>query len=460
MVSIFGFTYHCEPKKKDTMKKPYEILSIIRKEIQSEEFKFFCRVNPQDFTRNCLVTIPLLIALILNLIKRSLQVELLESEKILNLPPISKQTFSAARQKLHPNAFKMMNSILVREYYTNNNFKTFHGYRFIGVDGSTLQLVESASIKEKYGTSKNQTGENSIPLTRISYAYDLLSGITIDAIIRPYDISERFMTHEHLKNIQSPLDTKDLYIFDRGYPSITLICSLLYHKKDFLMRCKKDWLKETSLLVKRKKKDTIIEISPKKLYGDKRKEFIKLLPNVPLDKKIKIRVLLIPLPTGEIEILITSLLDKKEHPYSVFSFIYNKRWRCEENFKLHKVSHEIENFSGTTDIAIQQEILGTIFTANVRALIADQAQMEIEEEYSKKHLKYAYKINSNISIGILKNELLKVIFDPNICLKSFCERLKNNMKRSVIPIRNQRKYRRIKKSSLRKKYHPNKRRAI
>lgn len=165
----------------------------------SEEFKDNFRKRSHYFTRNCLFTFPILVTFILNLIRRSLQVELNAFTKILPLKPISKQTFSAARLKLQPKAFVELNKTLIEEFYTDNDFKTLFNKRLIAVDGSTMQLPESDEIIEKYGVCINQT--TSVPMARVSYAYDVLNDITLDAIMEPYNAAERAMAVQHVKNI-------------------------------------------------------------------------------------------------------------------------------------------------------------------------------------------------------------------------------------------------------------------
>lgn len=64
-------------------------------------------------------------------------------------------------------------------------------------------------------------------LARISHAYDPLNGITLDAITRAYKSYERTMAFDHILEIPHSNHAEDLYLFDCGYPSITLIFSLL-----------------------------------------------------------------------------------------------------------------------------------------------------------------------------------------------------------------------------------------
>ena len=387
-----------------------------------------------------------------------MQSELNNFIKIVPLPYISKQVFSAARKKLLPTAYVELNNNLVSEFYNDNQFKTFLGFRLVVVDGSTLQLPESSSIRKKYGACSSQKKSDYMSMSRISYAYDPFSGLTLHAIMNPYVAAERDMAFDHILKIPASNCANDLYLFDRGYPSILLIFFLKNNMKDFVMRCSTGWLAEVQSLLKKGEKDAIIEISPGVLKGRKREGFKKIFPDVSLKSCIKIRVIIVDLPTGEKEILITSLLDKVEFKYEIFKGLYHLRWGGEENYKFHKVRIEIENFSGKSTHAIEQDFHATIFTANIRALVASEAEDELEQICPKRQLKYDYKINNNISAGILKNKIVEALLNPEICLKAFCDHLKRDMKRSTIPIRPGRKCERIRKSN--RKYHMNMRRAL
>ena len=444
------------------MKKTHEILQVIRTQIMSEIFQVTHRVNTTDFCRKYLLTFPILIVFILNLVRRSLQAELNKFTNIIDFSFISKQVFSSARKKIKPKAFVELNKTLINEFYTDNQVPLFMRFRLLVVDGSTLQLPESDSIREKYGFCKNQSSEMS--MARISFAYDPLSGLTLDAIMSPYIASEKTMAFDHIVNIQSSNCGNDLYLFDRGYPFITLIFFLNLHNKDFVMRSSTAWISEVNAVLHSGKTDVIIEINPKMLRGDRRKEFQKRLPGICLSHKIKLRVLIIDLSTGEKEILITSLLDQKKYKYKMFKELYHLRWGGEENYKFHKIRIEVENFSGKSPCAIEQDFHATIFTANVRALLAKEAQDELECFWQSKtqeapsECKYDYKINNNIALGILKDQIVNAILNPQKDLNEFCESLKRDMKKSLVPIRPGRSFKRKWKTGRR--YPMNQRRAL
>jgi hypothetical protein len=45
---------------------------------------------------------------------------------------------------------------------------------------------------------------------------------------------------------------------------------------------------------------------------------------------IPVRLIRVLLPTGEVEILMTSLLDRDDHPAEEFATLYHLRWAQEE----------------------------------------------------------------------------------------------------------------------------------
>ena len=444
---------------RNTMKKnTYEILEHIRKLIHSEDFKNTCRSNDYDFTRRCRLTFPRLLALLINLVRKSVQCELNTHLKIIDTPHISKQAFFAARKKILPKTFIELNNKLINEFYNDNEFSKFLGYRVIAFDGSTLQLPDSSDIRAKYGACGNQYKADEMSMARISYAYDPLNGLTLDGLMRPYAIAERSMIYDHVSNIAPSNGADDLFIFDRGYPSVTLIYFLMAHKKNFVMRSSTAWLGEIKNILKSGKTDVIIQITPRMIKIKNRAEFRNRFPGICLKTPMKIRVIIIELPTGEMEILITSLLDNNEFEYKIFKDLYRMRWGAEENYKFHKIRIEIENFSGVSTHAVEQDFYATLFTANIRALLAREAQAEMEDIHPKKELQHNYKINQNVALGTLKDKIIDILLDPKSNIKEFCERIKQLMKKSTVSVRPGRKYERRWKNV--RKFPMNERRAL
>src|SRR6056297_3164280 len=131
---------------------------------------------------------------------------------------------------------------------------------------------------------------------------------------------------------------KDLMIFDRGYPSAEMV-SFLYDKKiDFLMRVK---LNFSNQIIKATQNDQIIYMR----YND---------------KDYPVRVIRVKISDNVLEVLISSLLDE-EVKAKDFKELYFRRWNIETKYDDLKNKLQIENFTGATKIAIEQDFYASIF---------------------------------------------------------------------------------------------------
>ena len=415
-------------------------MEVIEAFLYSKELFERGRLQENFFIRNRVFSFHKVVLFIINLIRKSLQIELLRFTKIGVAKEATKQAFSKARRKLDPIIFVLMNHKLIQEFYTDNEIKTFRRFRVLAIDGSTVQLPFSNELVEHYGLAKNLFG--GIPMARISTLYDVLNKVTIDSLIVPYKSSERDLAFEHIKNLLEINDNtnfntseiKDLFLFDRGYPSVKLLAMIHENKKDFVVRCYPSFVNVVDNAIKSGKNDQIIEIAFSDLHKDTKRRLRKTFPNFDVNKSIKVRVLLFKLKSGKQEILLTSLLDQKKYLPIDFFNLYSQRWDTEENYKFQKSIAAMENFSGKSKLTVEQDFFATIFTCNIASLLMQEALDEIIETFELKKYKYGYKINRNIGLSLLKDELIATIISGKD-LTIFCEKVKEHMKKNLVPIR-------------------------
>lgn len=442
-------------------KKSALIFQILREYIWSDELKNQGRMSIKNFIRERVLTFPVLVSFLINLAKKSLQVSLNEFCRVSDLLLVSKQAFSKARKKLSPNTFVLLNRKLVEEYFTDNSYSTWKSFRLIAVDGSDIQIPQNEDIKKKFGCIINQSGPT-LAMAKISYAYDVLNHITLDAQIDCCKSSERNLAVKHIEAIRqlNHDKTNDLYIFDRGYPSLGFLFYLNETKIDFLIRCTlSTCFAKVKQALDRGQEDVIIRLYASEAGDEQIKEIKKRTPLLNRkDSYIDIRAVIVHLSTGEKELLITSLIDRKMYPKGEFKGLYSHRWGIEENYKWHKVALELENFSGNTELAIEQEYFALVLTANMASLLIEEAQDELREEHQDKSLKHTYKINKRVAISILRNQLLNGLLEKGTDMDALCQSLKLGIKRSLCPVRPDRHYERPKKG--RQKYGCTTRRCI
>lgn len=389
----------------------------------THSFLYLCqvRLSPKYFTRKGKLGFVNLVAFILNFNKKSIQLELDNFFKMLKGAEIriTKQAFSEARQKVSPEAFKILFREIVNQYYETNEFNKYHGHRLLAIDGSTLELQNTEELRKVYGYAENRTTK--VARARVSALYDLENNLLIDAIIDRYDTDENDLSYRHLEKLLEYGLKNDLILFDRGYPSKELIVKLTKAKINFVMRVSTQFIKEVNRV---KNSDEIVEF---RYQG----------------QNYRIRVIRFMLSSGVPEILVSSLLD---HNFSIddFKSLYFKRWGIETKYDELKHKLQLENFTGEMPIAIEQDFYASMYLSNMAALAKMSSDEQIRERNEGKNLKYEYQTNTNILIGKLKNNMVLMILASNHRKRSrILNRIYKEIIRNAVPIRPERTFPRI-----------------
>jgi len=368
----------------------------------------------------------------LNFLRKSLSLEIANFWSFLQLSPSKKFTKSAfvqARKKIKPEVFKHLSTTLIKEFYTDNDvaIKKWKGFRILAVDGSRITLPITKELKQIYGETKNQTA-TSIVQARCSILYDIENNYVLDGKLAPLKQGERALALSHLSFCQKG----DVLIYDRGYPSYDFIHQHIKNDLDYLMRVKVSFSQLTIDFEKSKKRTKIVSIYPGKNTKSSGKGYHK-------DTPIQLRLVRVELPKGQVEILMTSLLKSKTYPTTIFKELYQKRWGVETFYDELKNKLKVEHFSGYSNQSILQDFYIALFISNIQTLIVSEIEDEVRLQNQQR--KYEYKINTNISYGLLKNRILKLFFTQN-SMEHIVYEIKNLFLEHQVPIRPNRSFER------------------
>ena len=402
---------------------------------------FMCETRMKEtyFTRigNNKMTFKSIVVFILNFVKRSIQLELDDFFNDITVADfnVTKQAFSVARQKLSPTAFIKMSDEIIKWFYKDTDFKLYKGYRLLSIDGTILEINNTENLRDKFGYIENQTIK--VARAKATGLYDVENDMLLTSVIGKYKAGERAQAEELINKLEQIGFSNDLILFDRGFPSREFISFIESKKIHYLMRVSSAFLKD---VVNAPNADQIIEAKYK-------------------GKIIKMRVLKFQLDSGITEILITNIFDES---FSVadFKVLYFKRWGIEVKYNELKNRLQVENFSGETPIAIEQDFYATMYLSNMVALAKMDANAIILEKNKDKNLKYEYKVNTNILIGKLKNSLVSMLLEHRPRKRSkILKKILKEISRNIIPIRPGRKFAR--RMTVRaNKYSLNKKRAL
>jgi hypothetical protein len=97
----------------------------------------------------------------------------------------------------------------------------------------------------------------------------------------------------------------------------------------------------------------------------------------------------------------------------------------------------IEHFSGYSNQSILQDFKAALFVSNVQTLIFSELEEDLKE--SNRDKKYDYKVNTNISYGLLKDRVVTLFLDKKPTGIDIVEELKSLYKSHLVPIRTNRK---------------------
>jgi hypothetical protein len=400
----------------------------LREELFSQELAAEFKMKKQDFTRNRKQPFLSTLLFMINLLRKSLAVEIDGFVRHLNdrlsagMSYFTSSAFIQNRKKINPDVFKHLSSIIIKNFYRseNDDLKLFGGLRVLACDCSIITLPFTRELKERYGVVKNVSTLD-IVQAKVSVLYDVLNELAIDVDLDKSRAPERDLALRH-RHYWQP---KDLIIYDRGYPSYEFINEHLRSGVDCLMRTRTD----TSTLIK-----TFITSGKRSLVTLMHPCQDKSFKGKPYTRKhsMQVRLIRVDLPGGETEILITTLLDSKKYPTKIFMKLYFMRWGIETFYDELKNKLKAEHFSGYSDTTIRQDLYCAVFISNLQSVIVNGLDDEIEMINQSRQ--YDYKVNTNVSYGFLKNRVLELLYQKAPLDKVFKE-LEELFLRHTVPIR-------------------------
>ncbi|MEM6831257.1 MAG: IS4 family transposase [Bacteroidota bacterium] len=391
------------------LKKIFEFLH------NTETAKQF-KIGKKSFTRERSLPFPTVVTSILHLFKESVEYNLLSDKlkKIIS-GESSSAAFSKARYKVKCKFFKRLCSMTFSSYLRMSCKKRWKGFLVLGIDGSTSNLPSSKSIKSYFGVyATNKHGVNRYT-ARILMVYDVLNKFVLSARLSKMCFGESRLMSDCIKELAGKL-SRYIYVMDRNFDSFSTIKSVLNMnaKTDLCIR-----LSSRPGFYKRVLADpsqdfiTSWEPSPKEKRSCKSKEISS--------EPIQVRVTKVVLSTGEIEILISTLLDQRKYTRSDMATLYSLRWGIEEGFKNLKPKMKLEYYGCKKPAGVYQEFYAHIFMMNLVALHGMIASLDIEE--GNKTKKYDYAYNWKNSYRFVRESIIDYLF--------FSRKIKANLEKII-----------------------------
>lgn len=398
---------------KETTPRWTEIFAKIKIRLITDECQRKHRRRDRDFTRERVLTFPVVVLLLLQKTTRSIQRH--THSFLRQLWPdrgvtVTNGAWTQARAKLRHTVFIELNQqIVLPEFYSPSNSEhcqRWRGHRLLGVDGSTLRLPAHPETAAEFGvsTAMNQKGKplDEYTVARISVLYDLLNDIGLDAEMAPQTTGEREMAINQLRYVAK----NDVLVWDRGYTGFLMMARTRAHGAHFIGRCSDRSFFTAQELFKMNRDGRSMVV--KQMAAPAHQPALRAL-NMPLE--MVVRFVSVRLPTGELEVLVTSLLDEEMYPTAEFLDVYHWRWKHETYHQMLKSRLDLENWTGQTLEAIRQDVQAAVFVSNLESLLSQEVQEELSKGDADR--KYPLQVNRAVSYHALKERLLDLLFNQS-----------------------------------------------
>lgn len=427
------------------------LIETLRAKLHDQEFLARHRVRPQDFTRTRHLPFAVLMLFLLQQTIKSIQRHLHEFFDDLAqgelFEPLTPGAVTHARAKLKASAFIELNEACVVPtiYGPEHPIQRWRGHRLVGLDSSLVRLPKSEELGKAFGWKEaaNQNGatDTRYPEARLSVIYDLLNRVGWNARLEPSTRGEVALAMEQLPHLQPG----DVEVNDRGYTGDMYLARVRQQQAHFIARC-----------------STGSFLAAQELFGRNQanqSQWVRLL--APADQKAEclrlglplhmvVRFVSLRLPSGELEVLATSLLDETMYPTEEFLTVYHWRWEHETFHLMLKGRLELENFSGKTVEAVQQDVQAAVLLSNLESVLSEPTQAGLQEQNSSGT--FAHQVNRSNSYHALKDQVLDLLY-RDIPVPIVIHKLMRWFKGSPVVVRPDRKAPRRPKPSFHRSYH-------
>lgn len=428
------------------------LIETLRRQLCDHAFIARHRVRPEDFTRQRQLTFPIVMLFTLQKTVKSIQRHLhefldeLAGEDLFE--PVTPGAWTHARAKLKHTAFIELNraSVLPVIYGAapDHSIQRWCGHRLLGVDSSILRLPNSADLFDQFTAVEvtNNHGSTGVryPEARMSVVYDLLNRVGLDGRLEPSSTGEVELAIEQLAHAAPG----DVLLNDRGFTGYRY---LAWHRKrglHYVARCSSGSFAAAQELFRKDRAGRSIVV---KLFAprDERAQLQAL--GLPLE--LTVRFVSVRLPTGELEVLATSLLEGKKYPTGDFLALYHRRWGHETFYGVMKGRLDLENFSGQTPEAVRQDFHATLLLCNLESVLTAPTEAALQDDSSDHE--HPKQVNRAVSFHALKHELLPLLYSDE-SIETVIAKLQLWFKGSPVSVRPEREVPR-QKLSLPRSYH-------
>ena len=351
------------------MEEIKKVLKKIKERIEQPEFINRHKRESKDFTRKVKLGFSDVVKFVIGKTGNGMDLERYNFCKKTD-KKVTTSAICQARDKVKYTAFETLLHESSKAIKPTNLYK---GYRITSYDGMQGELPRTPELMEKY----RPHDAAQYPMFHAMAEYDVLNCCYTNALFAPAPADERDLACRLLGKHEYEGD--EIFLLDRGFPSIRMIQMLEKSGKKYVMRVSSSFLREVNEFTKSKAKDKEIHV-----FYDKRRKATSRTSFEGDEYEFTLRCVKISLPRGKNEILVTNLT-KDEMSRSEIGELYNLRWCIETAFLDLKYAVHLEDFMGKKEEFIKQEFFASLIQANLSMMFMEVANAYIKSAKKKKN---------------------------------------------------------------------------
>ena len=363
-----------------------QVINKVRSMIMNPETSSNHRIKPSFFTRQRKLPFAPVVLLLLQKTLKSIQLHLNEFfTQVWDAAHSTVPTASAwtqARAKLRHTIFIALNDeALLKTVYAPANaagVRRWKGHRLVAVDSSVIRLPSNKKMAKVFGWTKceNQYGVcGRVIQGRVSVLFDVLNNLALDAALAEYTRAETTMAAEQFSRCQSG----DVLLLDRGFCGYPTLAQAWAAGLQFVCRCPRQSFETANELFGANKAGVSVVTTLHACAAQKAG-----LRKMGLPLELRVRFVSVRLKNGDLEVLVTSLLDERKYPTGLFLEAYHQRWGVETFYQVIKGRLALEHFSGITVEAIRQDVHATVFLSNLESIVTAGANQKLSDSIVQK----------------------------------------------------------------------------
>jgi hypothetical protein len=364
------------------------------------------RVQVTDFTRERVLTWPVVIMVMLRGQKVSLQNAVNKFFSAIGevWRVVTASAYRQARQKVQPEVFVHLNAVAGKEYYArygaDDEVALWHGQRVLGVDGSYLNLPDTEETRREFSVQTNQHPGGEQVQALASVLYDLRNDLGLSAALGPKQAEKNLLFATHLAATQRG----DVLVCDRAYADYSVMATIMAWQCHFVIRFPRQSFTAVNAFWAASAQERVVTLevaSTARAYVTQQQ----------LPTTLRVRLVKVVLSSGEVEVLGTDLLDAQTYPAAEFKPVYGWRWNHETYHDRIKNIFEVERFSGKSVHAIKQDFYGVIFLATVESILSKPAQAELTAQGEVRACHSAPQVNRAVSYVTVLEHIVQLLRD-------------------------------------------------